>query len=106
MKDDAVYLGQITDAALLVQEYVGTMDRAAFLADRKTQSAVILQLMLIGELAKRISAETKEQIGLPWKEVAGFRDRAIHDYYDINLDIVWDTTVEDIPMLVQALAKK
>ena|SRR3989344_2768140 len=103
MKDDAVYLAQIKDAANLVQEYVGALDKHGFLADRKTQSAVILQLMLIGELAKRLSEETKLHINLPWKEIAGFRDNAIHEYFHINLDIVWDTIIEDVPLLKSAL---
>ena len=57
------------------------MDNAAFLKDRKTQSAVILQLALIGEFAKRVSAPVRESTDIPWKEIAGFRDRAIHDYF-------------------------
>jgi len=61
------------------------MDNAAFLQDRKTQSAVILQLALIGEFAKRVSAPVRASIDIPWKAIAGFRDRAIHDYFQIDL---------------------
>ena len=69
------------------------------------QSAVILQLMLIGEVSKKISEETKAQIQLPWKQIIGFRDRAIHNYFNVNLNVVWDTVIMDIPVLKERLGK-
>ena len=59
--------------------------------------------MLIGEMAKKLSNQTKMSLKLPWREIAGFRDRAIHDYYEMDLDIIWDTVQEDIPALKKAL---
>jgi uncharacterized protein with HEPN domain len=103
MKDDRVYLAQILDSIGKVREFIGEMDNAAFLQDRKTQSAVIMQLVLIGELAKRISAPTKSFIDVPWKEIAGFRDRAIHDYFQIDLQVAWDTMSLDLEPLAEAL---
>jgi uncharacterized protein with HEPN domain len=103
MRSDDVYLAQIRDAILKVERFTAGMSEDAFKQDEKTQSAVIMQLALIGELAKRVSAETKTGIPLPWKEIAGFRDNAIHDYFDIDLSIVWNTVVSDIPQLKQAL---
>jgi uncharacterized protein with HEPN domain len=105
MKDDRVYIAQIQDAAHKVRAFVGAMSKEEFLEDQKTQSAVILQLALIGELAKRISNQTKEGIDLPWKDIAGFRDRAIHDYYNVDLEIVWLTVKEDVPLIAGALEK-
>ena len=64
-----------------------------------------MQLALIGELAKKVSAGTRETIDLPWKEIAGFRDNAIHDYFNIDLSIVWQTILEDIPVLKNALGE-
>ena len=81
------------------------MNKAAFLKDQKTQSAVIMQLALIGELAKKVSAPTKRSIKVPWKEIAGFRDRAIHDYYQIDLQVAWDTITLDLEPLEKALRK-
>jgi uncharacterized protein with HEPN domain len=103
MKDDRVYLAQILDATNAIHDFVAGMDNAAFLKDRKTQSAVIMQLALIGELAKRISAPVKALIAVPWKEIAGFRDRAIHDYYQIDLQIAWDTVVLDLDPLAKTV---
>ena len=76
---------------------------AAFLKDRKTQSAVIMQLALIGELAKRVSVPVKSSISVPWKEIAGFRDRAIHDYYQIDLQVACDTIALDLDPLAKAI---
>lgn len=102
MKDDRVYLAQMLDAVEKIREFVAGMDNAAFLKDRKTQSAVILQLALIGEFAKRVSAPVRELIDIPWKEIAGFRDRAIHDYFQIDLQIAWDTITLDLEPLTKA----
>jgi hypothetical protein len=103
MKDDRVYLAQILDATEKIREFVAGMDNAAFLQDRKTQSAVILQLALIGEFAKRVSVPVRASIDIPWKEIAGFRDRAIHDYFQIDLQIAWDTIVVDLEPLTKTV---
>lgn len=93
------------DAVGKVGQFVHGFDKEAFLKDQRTQSAVIMQLALIEELAKRVSAETKAAVNVPWKEIAGFRDRAIHDYYQIDLNIAWDTIALDLDPLVDALRK-
>ncbi len=103
MKDDRVYLAQILDSVEKIREFVSGMDNDAFLKDRKTQSAVIMQLALIGELAKRISTPVKSSIDVPWKEIAGFRDRAIHDYFQIDLQVAWDTITLDLEPLAGAI---
>lgn len=103
MKNDRVYLEQIADCTENIREFVRGMDNAGFLTDRKTQSAVIMQLALIGELAKRVSAAVKSSILVPWKEIAGFRDRAIHDYFQIDLQVAWDTIALDIEPLAKAI---
>ena len=103
MKDDRVYLEQKLECTRNIRDFVAGMDNAAFLTDRKTQSAVILQLALIGELAKRVSAPVKSVIAVPWKEIAGFPDRAIHDYFQIDLQIAWDTIAIDLDPLSGAV---
>jgi len=103
MKLDSVYTEQMLDSVRKIESFMTGIGYVAFLKDEKTQSAVIMQLALIGELAKRLSTEGKSSIGLPWKEIAGFRDRAIHDYFDVDLDIVWNTVQTDIPTLKKEL---
>ena len=103
MKNDRVYFEQILESVQKVRQFVGDMDYDSFLKDQKTQSAVIMQLALIGEFAKRVSETAKQSIDIPWKEIAGFRDRAIHDYYQIDLQVAWDTVATDLEPLETAL---
>lgn len=105
MKDDKLYIDQILDSIRKIELYVKDFDKEKFMADSKTQSAVILQLTLIGEISKKISEETKNKTNLPWKDIAGFRDKAVHNYFDINLDVIWDTTFTDLPPLKTELQK-
>ena len=93
------------DAVRKIELFTANIDRANFGADEKTQSAVIMQLMLIGEISKKISTKTKYSIDLPWKDISGFRDKAIHDYFEVDLDVVWNTIITDIPILKSKLQK-
>lgn len=106
MKDEQVYIDQIQDALSKIESFMRGMTREDFHKDPKTQSAVIMQPMLIGEIAKKISDQTKESIDLPWKNIVGFRDMAIHNYFSMDLDIVWNTVQEDIPTLKEKLLEK
>src|SRR3989344_2938117 len=103
MKEDSVYIAQIIEAVAKIHSFVGSISKNEFFKDQKTQSAVILQLALTGELAKKISEETKQNIDLPWRDIAGFRDRAVYDYYQIDLEIVWNTIQYDLALLEEKL---
>lgn len=104
MKSDRVYLEQINESVGKIKNFVAGFDYQKFVSDQKTQSAVIMQLALIGELVKKISKPTQAQIDLPWKDIAGFRDRAIHDYYQIDVQIVWKTIQDDLQILEDAVS--
>ncbi len=103
MKNDKTNIDFILDSVRKIESYVAGYDKNRFINDEKTQSALLMQLTLIGELVKKISDKTKSKIDLPWKDIAGFRDRAIHNYFDIKVDVVWDAVQEDIPELKQKL---
>ena len=103
MKKDSVYIEQIHEAIAKIHNFVGTMSKEDFLKDQKTQSAIIMQLALIGELSKKISEDTKKSIDLPWRDIVGFRDRAIHDYYQIDLEIVWNNIKSYLALLEERL---
>lgn len=103
MKDDNVYIQQMLDAVRKIELFTANMNRTTFGADEKTQSAVIMQLMLIGEISKKISVKTKSSIDLPWKDIAGFRDKAVHDYFEVDLDVVWNTIISDVSILKSKL---
>ena len=103
MKDDKVYIQQVLDSIRKIESFAANTDRVVFDKDEKTQSAVIMQLMLIGEISKKISSKTKSSIELPWKDIAGFRDKAVHDYFEVDLDVVLNTIISDIPILKSKL---
>jgi uncharacterized protein with HEPN domain len=71
-----------------------------FLRDKKTQNAVIRSVEVIGEAAKKIPKSIREKYKLiPWKKMAGMRDKMIHEYFGVDLEILWKTIKEDVPSL-------
>ena len=102
-RDDATLL-DILRAARLALEFRGGLEKAAFLTDLKTQAAVLHELLVLGEAAKRLSAAFREEHpDVPWKAIAGMRDRLLHGYDDVDLDLVWKTVDADLPALVTRL---
>ncbi len=80
------------------------MDKTAFLQDDKTESAILYQLLIIGEAVKRLSPELRQQNPeIPWSLMAGMRDNLIHEYDDVDLEEVWKTSDRDIPDLLALL---
>jgi|SRR6185369_10899184 len=100
MNKDIGYLEFMRDKAKEAEGFVTGLSEQQFLSDNKTQSAVILKLAIIGEIAKKISPEAKQIIDLPWKEIAGFRDMAIHEYLQLSLTIIWATTQRSLSDLI------
>lgn len=99
-RDDAT-LVDLARAARLVRDFVQGMDQAAFLADLKTQSAVLHQLLILGEAAKRLSQAFRDaHPQIPWPLVTGMRDKLIHHYDAVDLGVVWDTIQKDLPNLL------
>jgi uncharacterized protein with HEPN domain len=100
-RDDANVL-DILKAASLAIEFKGSADKAAFLADAKTQSAVLHQLLVIGEAVKRLSPEFRAaHPELPWRLIAGTRDKLIHFYEGVDLEEVWKMVTSDLPELIR-----
>ncbi len=96
---DGLFLRHILDAVIDIESF--TVDgRSAFLSDRKTQSAVIRQIEIIGEAVKNLSADlTASAPGVPWRLIAGARDRLIHAYFKVDIDMVWAMVENDLPRL-------
>lgn len=102
-KSDSPYLAQIAQNIQKIRSFVGDTDYKAFLADMKTQSAVLMQLQLIGELAKRVSARAQAETStVPWRDVADFRNVVAHEYYKIQLPVVWKIVSEQLAPLEAA----
>jgi uncharacterized protein with HEPN domain len=97
---DIVFLADILDSARLVQEFTIGVSREELKRDVMRHSAVERHLEIIGEAAKNVSDEFRgEHPEIPWKKMAGMRDRRIHGYRQVNLDIVWSIATEMIPDL-------
>ena len=97
MKDESVYLGHIRDAISDIQTYA-SVDRATFIGDRMRQDAVIRKLEIIGEAVKQLSDGTRSRAPeIPWKRIAGMRDRLTHDYFGVDLGLVWTTVEQELP---------
>jgi uncharacterized protein with HEPN domain len=103
VRDDALYLGHIRQAAERIVLF-SRDGEAHFRNDIRTQDAIIRNLQVMGEAAKKVSAETRTaHPDVPWKDIAGMRDRVVHDYFGVSLDIVWDVVVNHIPALLAVL---
>lgn len=104
MLRDEVYLLDIADSAKGALAYVSGKTREQFFSDRQCQDAVIRRLEIVGEAARRVSQEGRSRYSdLPWREMVSMRNRMIHEYDDVDLEIVWDTVQVDLPQLVQKL---
>lgn len=100
MKDDSVFLDHILDSIDQIGEYIAGLTFEEFLETRLVQDAVIRQLEIIGEATKNLSSDTTEKYPhIPWKAIAGMRDKLIHVYFGVDLEEVWNTVVRDVPDL-------
>jgi len=103
-RDESVYVADMLEACERVREYTSGFDHASFRSDRKTVDAVVRNLEVLGEAAKRVSPAVRDQApSIPWREIAGMRDVLIHDYFGIDLDIVCDVVFAKVPGLESAL---
>lgn len=103
MKDDRAYLLHIVAAIEDIFEFTRDGENA-FHTDKKTQAAVVRNLEIIGEAAKRVSAELKlANPSVPWRSIGGMRDRLIHGYFGVDLAIVWEVVRGDLPKLGEAV---
>jgi uncharacterized protein with HEPN domain len=101
---DASALLDMYRAAGKVVEFSRGYDQRAFLADERTQSAVLHQLLIIGEAVKRLSAGFRAQHPqIRWSPMAGMRDVLIHAYDTVDLDQVWRTVTNEVPALIASL---
>jgi uncharacterized protein with HEPN domain len=99
VKDQRVYLEHIRDALDDIATYTNA-GQEAFFADRMRQDATLRKLQVIGEAVKNLSEDIKSrQPQIPWKQIAGLRDKVIHDYFGVNLAIVWAVVDRDLPEL-------
>jgi uncharacterized protein with HEPN domain len=102
--EDKVRLKHMLDAALEIHQYVKASKREDLDNDRKLVHSLVRLFEIIGEAASQISDELRENASqIPWLIIIGMRNRLVHAYFSINLDVVWKTSTEDIPSLIKEL---
>ena len=103
----ADYVELMLGAAIQARSYVDEISKDDFLADPKTQDAVIMKLLVIGELAAQLLDEQAAVVGnypeIPWHQMKGMRNRMAHGYFELDLDVVWETIQVAIPDLAAKL---
>ena len=100
------YLRDILDAINKASEFTQGLEFATFAADAKTTFAVIRALEIIGEAVKCVPDSTRNQHpDIPWREMAGMRDKLTHEYFGVNLEVVWKTIKNDLPALRPLIAQ-
>ena len=105
-EDDKIRLRHILDAACEAVSFTEGHRREDLDIERKLNLSLVRLLEVIGEAARGITEEFRQDHSeLPWKSMAGMRDRLIHGYFDVNLDVVWETVTNDLPPLIDKLEK-
>lgn len=98
-RSDRELLLDILEAIDRIQLYVKELNYSEFLKSTLVQDAVVRNLEIIGEASKNISHDVKTNSSINWKKIAGMRDKLIHFYFGVNLDIVWSVIQEELPKL-------
>jgi uncharacterized protein with HEPN domain len=104
--EDAVRLRHMLDAARRAIDFMQGRAKSDLESDEQLSLAVVRLLEILGEAAKNVSEDLrKDYPDIPWRQIAGTRDRLIHGYFDVDLDIVWQIISTDLPVLVVQLEK-
>jgi uncharacterized protein with HEPN domain len=105
-RTDKEFLYDIQEAVRRIKVYTHEMTYEEFLADTRTQDAVIRNLEIVGEATKKLPAGLRSQYpNVPWKEMAGARDRLIHGYFGVDIEVVWKISIAELPNLTLQIAK-
>jgi uncharacterized protein with HEPN domain len=101
LNDDPTRLNHVLDASKEAIGYVDSIDRTQFAGDRLRQHAVVRCIEIVGEAAARLTKEIRDDNQhIPWADIISMRNRIVHAYFDIDIDLIWKTATEDLPGLL------
>lgn len=102
MNRDLTYLLDLEKTCRTIVELVEGMSKESFLIDRRTYLAILYEITVTGEIVKQLSLSFRQENSeIPRKQIAGMRDKLIHDYNEVNLELTWEVTQTDIPALLE-----
>jgi uncharacterized protein with HEPN domain len=105
-KDPKIFLKHILESIEAIEKHTKKIPKEKFSKNITVQDAVIRRIEIIGEAVKNLSAEFKKKHHeIEWREIAGMRDKLIHEYFGVNLHLVWHTTKKDIPKLKKQISE-
>jgi uncharacterized protein with HEPN domain len=105
MRPERLYLNDIIEAADAISRFLAGVGEADFMSDELRQSAVLQKLIVIGEAAARLPEGFKDRHPqIPWRDIAAFRNIAVHAYFSVDWRIVWETATHDVPDLRRQIA--
>lgn len=103
-KNPSLYLHHIIDSATQINDYLSGSDKQQFADNALVQDAVLRKLEVIGEACSSLEENFKQtHQNIPWRKISGMRNRLTHEYWDVDLDIVWHTVTIDVPALKSQL---
>ena len=105
-KSDLIFVEHVLESIEAIEEFSKEMTKEKLAVNRLNRNAIIRELEIIGEAVKNISDTTKERYkSVLWREIAGTRDKMIHHYFGIDLEIVWDIIKIELPILKKEMLK-
>lgn len=105
-RDEMVYLRHILDAIATIEEYLLGVDEDKFMDTRLIQDGVIRQIEIIGEAVRHVSKDIRDAYPeIPWQDAAGMRDKLIHGYFGVDIEEVWNTARDDLPVLQEQVKR-
>ncbi len=106
MKDNMIFVKHIMESINFIEQFTEGFTEKEFLKDFKTQAAVIEMIQIIGEASKNISEDFRSKYpDIPWRQMARTRDKLIHGYFSVDLNLTWDVIRKDIPDLKEKISK-
>ena len=105
-RDYGDFVQDILDSINDVENFIDGMEFEDFINDKKTIYSVVRAIEIIGEAAKNVPEQIRTKYpDVPWKQMAGMRDKLIHEYFGVDLEIIWETAKDDVPRLKTAISK-